>query len=588
MALSCRIETGSYMEKQEMTGQKRIYNIFYYAMVGTTVLMLLWMGMHFQGDTPVETGLQDTVSWQDGWTDEAGQAVDLDHLHEMEGVRAGHPFCIYHDIPEELPEGQSVCFQTRNFYYRVLINDRVVYDPYVQQSRFYTKSFGTRWNTIDLSTEDAGGSFAIEITPAYEKAKAAVHEVYLGSGRGVLLLMLKDRIVAFITCVIFIFVGVLLILADIPINMLSQKNHELRYLGLFAIMAAVWCLSETRLLQIFTDNARIMHFLSCSCLMLMPLPMIFYLDEAFGFRYRWIMPVFSSVTLVEYVATMALQILGIADMQELLPVTHLLLVVTAGTMLFMTLRHIFSRSGGDTKLYSLQAVGITIMALTAMIDLGRFYLTSSSDIALFVRIGLMVCILCYGFASLEKTVNAVKLGARAELVSQLAYKDGLTGVGNRTALKERIAELEKRDGHDDVAIIMFDVNDLKMVNDNLGHQMGDRMLIAAARVLEEAFSPAGNCYRIGGDEFTVIITGSQAEERSAKGIAEFEKSLQRFNEKEEREFTLSIAHGCAVHQRTANAEETIQRTYQRADELMYERKRQMKATRKKKETTYEL
>ena len=58
-------------------------------------------------------------------------------------------------------------------------------------------------------------------------------------------------------------------------------------------------------------------------------------------------------------------------------------------------------------------------------------------------IGLLIFIICYGSSSLEKTINAVKLGVQAEFVSQLAYRDGLTGIGNRTAFQEHLVDLEK-------------------------------------------------------------------------------------------------------------------------------------------------
>ena len=106
---------------------------------------------------------------------------------------------------------------------------------------------------------------------------------------------------------------------------------------------------------------------------------------------------------------------------------------------------------------------------------------------MFVRIGLLIFILCYGSSSLEKMMNAVKLGVQSQFVSQLAYRDGLTGVGNRTAFQERLEVLEREKKKlSGIAIVMFDVNDLKLINDNQGHQRGDQLLVCCAKIIRTA------------------------------------------------------------------------------------------------------
>lgn len=56
---------------------------------------------------------------------------------------------------------------------------------------------------------------------------------------------------------------------------------------------------------------------------------------------------------------------------------------------------------------------------------------------------------------------------------------------------------------------MVDVNDLKKVNDTLGHPKGDALINRVAQCLQRAAAEKGNCYRIGGDEFVVSLNGSR-------------------------------------------------------------------------------
>jgi diguanylate cyclase (GGDEF)-like protein len=90
-----------------------------------------------------------------------------------------------------------------------------------------------------------------------------------------------------------------------------------------------------------------------------------------------------------------------------------------------------------------------------------------------------------------------------------ATHDPLTGLANRrqilTLLAHAISEQRRRPGH--VAAIFVDFDRLKHVNDALGHQIGDRLLIAAARRLCDSVRPQDRVARIGGDEFLVVCAG---------------------------------------------------------------------------------
>ena len=90
----------------------------------------------------------------------------------------------------------------------------------------------------------------------------------------------------------------------------------------------------------------------------------------------------------------------------------------------------------------------------------------------------------------------------------LAFRDPLTGLLNRRAFTERLAEecarIGRRAGHT-FSVILADLDDFKSVNDTLGHAEGDRVLVAVARFLERNTRSVDVCCRIGGDEFAVIL-----------------------------------------------------------------------------------
>jgi diguanylate cyclase (GGDEF)-like protein len=111
-------------------------------------------------------------------------------------------------------------------------------------------------------------------------------------------------------------------------------------------------------------------------------------------------------------------------------------------------------------------------------------------------------------------------GRQAAISSHRAHHDGLTGLPNRSSLAETLqgvlraaldgAEPERRP----VAVMLLDVDDFKSINDTLGHELGDTVIQRVARRLGHAVAGAGPdtvLARIGGDEFAVLVHGSQAE-----------------------------------------------------------------------------
>jgi len=102
-------------------------------------------------------------------------------------------------------------------------------------------------------------------------------------------------------------------------------------------------------------------------------------------------------------------------------------------------------------------------------------------------------------------------------IRRLTYHDRLTGLHNRLHFEERLAELDKA-GTAPVAIILGDVNGLKVVNDAFGHLVGDELLRQAGRVMQSVLRRGDAVCRWGGDEFAAILPGLDA--KQAEGVAE--------------------------------------------------------------------
>ncbi len=163
----------------------------------------------------------------------------------------------------------------------------------------------------------------------------------------------------------------------------------------------------------------------------------------------------------------------------------------------------------------------------------------------------------------------------AETAMELSRKDGLTGAKNRMAFEEASNAMTEQiaSGGAEFAVAMMDVNNLKEINDTYGHELGDQILILAARALETAFL-SSEIYRIGGDEYASIIVGSDYTFLD-DAAARVEAAVKRYNIGSDLSCDLSIAVGIVRYD--PSRDDTCSDVMRRADVAMYERKREMKA-----------
>ena len=163
-----------------------------------------------------------------------------------------------------------------------------------------------------------------------------------------------------------------------------------------------------------------------------------------------------------------------------------------------------------------------------------------------------------------------KSKALLEQERKIAVRDSLTGIGNKYAYTQKEAAVDSafRNGSaGPCALVVCDLNGLKLVNDTRGHEEGDRLIREASKLICTLYdhSPV---FRIGGDEFAVFLQGSDYERRN-----ELMEELNRIVEQNKKDGGAVIAAGMAEHE---PGDLLLRDTFRRADRKMYERKKELK------------
>ena len=169
---------------------------------------------------------------------------------------------------------------------------------------------------------------------------------------------------------------------------------------------------------------------------------------------------------------------------------------------------------------------------------------------------------------------------RSQIEQQLAHDalhDALTGLPNRTLLIERIEftiQHAKRNRDYLFALLFIDLDRFKIVNDSLGHLMGDRLLIAVAQFLEESLRDNDLVARLGGDEFVILLDGIHELQDAIQIAARIQERLTSPFYIEDRTIFISASIGIVLSSSNYNNGDDILRD---ADIAMYRAKDKGKA-----------
>lgn len=477
-------------------------------------------------------------------------------------------------LPEAMTGTEALYFYSQNLCLSVSVDGREIY---ALNSGGKDRITGTAENIVPLPDNAAGKEVAITYYSRGFFRYKAVDAVYLGDESGFVRSVYIRQIPLLVFSILCFIIAVLPLLGSLVSQ--GDGSDKMHYLGWTMIMYSFWVFGASRFLDFFSgyriNGQNIRHF----ALALMTYPLF-----RFAFlRYRADKKQGFWEFCIKYLAAFNFPIVFILYCVGISPEESAVFTwVVLGLVLVWMLKEQLAdlirqqRNYGKRELSGILGFCSSIlMFISGGTDIIRYAFSFGEGRLYFSP--LCFLIMCFVLSSngIKDLVNMMQLGKRMESVKQMAYFDILTQVYNRTALNEDMERYEKtKKGRKNFGIVVFDVNNLKWVNDNLGHLAGDKLLQDAAAVIRDGFEGYGKTYRFGGDEFVVVMEEG-AKERYSYGIHQMEQLLARHNGKCKAEEKVSVAYGVAYYD--ATDEKTLWQVHEEADGNMYTRKRKMKA-----------
>ncbi len=176
-------------------------------------------------------------------------------------------------------------------------------------------------------------------------------------------------------------------------------------------------------------------------------------------------------------------------------------------------------------------------------------------LAIFLIILLLVMCFCI-LRKKCKLIREIEKITERDLWHKLAITDDLTGAYNRLAYSEYISKIEKDSESGKYAIILFDVDNFKRINDTEGYLVGDDALRCVSKTLCDVFpSPRYKVFRLNGDKFAVISKGA-SDDRITSALLKFGKVLKK-------ESDLKVSNGYAI------IKDSVKEAFDEAERMLY-------------------
>lgn len=455
----------------------------------------------------------------------------------------------------------------------VSVGDELVYTLYPPKAG-HSKTPGNGWNFVELREEFGGKELTVVFTNCYERGDIHIPCFYYGAKDSIVMWFVKGQFVSLILSIIILLIGLMLVAAYFSVRRTMAVNESVLWLGMFAIPLAVWSVMECQILTLFSSRLLLLSQITFVVLKLIPIPILQFVGIIYELPRDRCIRALCIASILDFWGCAFLQLAGLADFRETLWVTHGMFLIGIFYILIKTIKILWEkgeRSKKSKRTIMIHAMCVGTVALCVLLDVISYYFFYTMDSARFCRLGLLIYIIVLAIQILNDSVQLIRAGQQADILRQEAKTDAMTKLRNRKSFEEDIYSLH----HEELSrygIVLCDLNNLKRFNDVHGHSMGDYYIIICSEVIQDIFGRYGVVYRIGGDEFCAIV--KDLNEKQA-GILkdELEGRLRalsgtRFEE------PMEVAVGYAHFNR--RSDRSLSDTMDRADEHMYEQKKEMK------------
>lgn len=454
-----------------------------------------------------------------------------------------------------------------------------VLDCYLDGELYYTygrelyekdQVLGHEYLRIPLPADYVGREIRLEMTFTESNSVSSLSNFYVISSEDNYKESITKHYMTWMTSITLIVVGIVAVLTSVTRKRFNQDIQTIVWLSLFSMGISLWMLCNENLLSLIVDDMRICNVIEYFSLYLtiIPTALFFANVHADKKRMRGVFLFWAGAAALLNVAIIFTQVTGMEHYVNWLTYAQLMMAGEVVLIIYSLFRSFKTKKSNQRVM----AYGMVFMGSVIGLELLRYVASKYGGVNHWVEVSLVplgsfVFVISMAYGYLMEFFKSYYSKTEQKILEKMAYTDLLTNVYNRNYCEKIMdeMEIEKEPGF----LVVLDLNELKYVNDNLGHQAGDELLVSFAQILQEVF-PEDCISRMGGDEFAVIAS-HKTEDVVKFHLQQLDKAIEKKNKQGSR---LSAAYGYSYYD---GLEDTmIRKVYREADEKMYACKKFMK------------
>ena len=456
-------------------------------------------------------------------------------------------------------------------YFKVFVENQEIYSYTEEETPNLSKSPGNIYTAVALPNDYMGKELRIEFTLTLEKGLTyVVSDLYLSDYPAEIHRMYTNDLIHNSIIIAILLLGIVLVFISIFV-LKSDADNDAFFIGLFAFLVGLYGLTESLFNLHMLGNPYLSYLINFIVFAAIPAPILAFYKSKTALRFRKYYSIGLTLATVNVVMQMLLHFTGIADIRETLISTHVIYLLSFILVIVSVARSRKEECADKKLLISLIlpiAIGAAADALMHYVFIG----ISERNTA-FSQLGVLVTLLIASGYLAKNIMLAYRENLKAQTYKQMAFKDGLTGLYNRTSYNEEILLLSKNPkDNEELICVCVDINGLKKVNDSCGHLMGDYIIKQMGSVLETTFGKYGKVFRIGGDEFTAFLYNLE-EDTLKEILCSMYQKVEQHNKVHTPE--LSFALGYELLKNIDSRD--IKECFGRADMKMYTQKQETKS-----------
>ncbi len=475
---------------------------------------------------------------------------------------------LYHKLPETLPSGACIGFYTDQQNAVVSAGGRILYTYQVKSNPGWLYSYGRFFHIVPIAEDLKGTELCITFSAVFKSKTGKYSTMFIGKQSEILNSFRHEHHSHLIFAELLLFEGIILLFTYLIFPRKIVRNRMLLYFSHICLLSGVWEYADSFMLQLLTADPAILWGCEYLSFILLPVAIIKFLITLTDTKKNTTLLLLFTAGIGVIVIQIGLQVSGIKQITETMYLTNILLVSACIYAVYLLLENLRNH-----KKYSLLGnLGILILVIELSCHEVIFYTDYKIPALIF---NILFCIFLIIQFLYFQHFAAAKLHEiqKASAYQKLAFIDFSTGVSSRTAwytFVEKYIPDEKKQKQE-FCLILFDMNNLKKINDCCGHLTGDTVIKAFADRLKQAFGHISTIYRIGGDEFVCLCTDTDRE-KLAQAFATFEY-LVGHQQGSEHPFT--AAYGYVFF--TPEDKKSFYEAQYKADANMYSMKTEMKS-----------